>query len=241
MKKLLFISLLPTIVLMLYMYKKDRVEKESVRVLSKMFFFGTLAMIPAAVLEIAGTNILNAAVAAQSSVIYNLIDAFIVVGLTEELTKCIALYTASWKLSEFNCTFDAVIYAVFVSLGFATPENIMYVFSNGFYTGVIRAVLSVPGHMMFGIFMGLFYSGARRHFLNGRILMFRLNLMLALAVPVLLHGFYDFLLFQSGAFSMLIFAMFMVFLYYFAFRTVRKLSENDRYFYQSAGDPYDNC
>lgn len=240
MKRLLLISLLPTIVLMLYLYRKDRVEKEPLWVLSKMFFFGTLTVLPAAVIEILGTKLLNAAVI-QSVVIYNLIDAFCVVALTEELMKLIALYAASWRLSEFNCTFDAVVYAVFISLGFATPENIMYVFANGFYTGVVRAVLSVPGHMMFGIFMGLFYSASRRHFLNGRFLPYKLNLVFALGVPVLLHGFFDFLLFQANKFSMLIFAAFMVFLYYFAFHTVRNLSENDRYFYQSAGEPYDNC
>ena len=120
MKRLLLISLLPTIVLMLYMYRKDRVEKEPLWVLSKMFFFGTLTVLPAAVIEILGTKLLNAAVI-QSVVIYNLIDAFCVVALTEELMKLIALYAASWRLSEFNCTFDAVVYAVFISLGLATP------------------------------------------------------------------------------------------------------------------------
>ena len=72
-----------------------------------------------------------------------------------------------------------------VALGFATFENVLYVFDEGFTTGLLRAFTSVPGHAGMGAIMGYFL--ARGVFL-GR----RRDLALAMLLPVIIHTFYNF-------------------------------------------------
>ena len=53
------------------------------------------------------------------SLAYNVILYFVVVAVSEESSKYLMLFRNSWNTPEFNCVFDGVVYAVFVSLGFA--------------------------------------------------------------------------------------------------------------------------
>ena len=78
---------------------------------------------------------------------------FILVGLVEEGSKWIILKSFTWKNKEFNYIYDAIVYAVFVSLGFAALENIIYVLNGGITTAITRTIFSIPGHTFFGVFM----------------------------------------------------------------------------------------
>jgi RsiW-degrading membrane proteinase PrsW (M82 family) len=62
---------------------------------------------------------------------------------------------------NFNEPFDGIVYAVIVSMGFATIENIIYVFQYGFATGILRLFTAVPAHAAFGILMGYFLGKAK--------------------------------------------------------------------------------
>ena len=91
---------------------------------------------------------------------------FGVVAFSEEGAKYFLLKRRTWNSAAFNCQFDGVVYAVFVSLGFALWENISYVLMYGLSTALVRAVTAVPGHACFGVFMGVWYGLAKR--LHGR-------------------------------------------------------------------------
>ena len=80
-----------------------------------------------------------------------------------------------------------VVYAVCVGLGFASMENIMYVFGDEdwFSTAIVRALLAVPGHYAFAILMGYYYS--IYHFVDHSPKV----AVCVLLVPVLAHGTYD--------------------------------------------------
>ena len=114
------------------------------------------------------------------------------VAVSEEGIKYLLLRFKTWRSPEFNCTFDGVVYAVFLSLGFALWENIHYVLTYGMSTALARAVTAVPGHACFGVFMGTWYGLAKRASLRGKPGKSLALRILAFLIPTLLHGLYDF-------------------------------------------------
>ena len=121
---ILVAALLPCIVMLFYIYKKDRIEKEPTGLLIKLFIFGCISTIPAMILEIVGTNILAAIGLDQESILFILIENFLIVALAEEFCKRFMLKLGSWKDPNFNYLFDGVVYAVFVAVGFAARGNV---------------------------------------------------------------------------------------------------------------------
>lgn len=148
-------AVIPAIVLLRFVYKEDRLDKESPRLLLSLVLFGIIATFAALISEQIGETVL-ALIVPQDTTAYNAILYFIVVALSEEGFKYLLLKKRTWWSSEFNCQFDGVVYAVFVSLGFALWENISYVAMYGLGTAAVRAVTAVPGHACFGVFMGAF-------------------------------------------------------------------------------------
>ena len=141
MIKLLLLALAPVIVIAVYIYIRDKYEKEPINMLLKALGAGILITIPVLFVE----RFLSAIMPAfppQGQAFYS---AFVVAGFTEELFKFLALYILIWSNRNFNEKFDGIVYAVFISLGFAGIENILYVLHHGTGTGYIRAIVSVPG------------------------------------------------------------------------------------------------
>ena len=111
----------------------------------------------------------------------------------EESSKYIFLRKNSWNIREFNCQYDGVVYAVFVSLGFAVWENISYVLNYGLTTAIACAVTAIPGHACFGVFIGVFYGIAKKYDYAGDKKKSVLFTILSLLIPVLIHGSYDYI------------------------------------------------
>lgn len=230
-------ALLPAIALMIYIYRKDRVEKEPVALLVSLVFFGILSTFIAMVLEEAGSLILDGFLP-EDSVAYNLVFFFGVVALAEEGAKYVLLKRRTWNVPDFNCTFDAVVYAVFVSLGFALWENLGYVGMYGMSGALIRAVTAVPGHACFGVLMGVWYGRAKRSEVLGDPGKSAALRKMAVLVPALTHGLYDFLTTLTGAYSGLIFYVYVIFIFVCAFRAVKRESEQDQYISQGGWGGY---
>ena len=178
---LLALSVLPVLLLMVFIYRMDKYEKEPIGMLALSFFGGMLA-IP---LVLALVSFINN-IYYSESVFYS---AFIEAGFPEELCKFIILLLFIWRNKNFNEYMDGIVYATFVGLGFACIENILYVFEGGLGTGIVRALLSVPGHFLFGVIMGYFFSLAKFN-KKGRFG----YLMGGLFSAVLAHGLFDWLL-----------------------------------------------
>lgn len=229
-------AVLPAVALMFYIYRMDRAEKEPPGLLCLLAALGALACLPAAGLEKLLGNILGHLVVPQS-MLYFALYAFLVVGLSEEGCKYFLLYRATWRHPAFNYRFDGIVYAVFVSLGFAALENILYVFRYGPDVLLSRAIFSIPGHMTFGVFMGVFYSHARLclAYQSGRGV--RHYQRLALFVPLLLHGFFDFCLFIDLHWLSLLFLVFVLALDISAFLLIRRQSHTDRPFPHQSRPP----
>lgn len=235
---LLALAVLPVFVLGTYVYRKDKFEKEPISMLFKAFFFGCLSVLPAIFIEswlssvysLFGGDFLPGAVE-------GLYTGFVVAGFTEELCKLLLLSIAVWKSRYFDEYFDGIVYATFVSLGFAGLENIMYVFGQDTFgaslaTGSVRAILSVPAHFLFGVVMGYYFALAKFQPEKRTD-----NIAKALIYPMLLHGTFDSLLMVPEAMgvdgTIVAVVFFVVFLYFdvklwkIGMRRLRSLQEMD--------------
>ena len=226
---LVFAAVIPAIVLMVYVYKSDRLEKESHGLLVSLVIAGVLSTFLAMLIEWLAGAILDVSVSPYSTA-YNVILYFIIVAYAEEGAKYLLLYRRTWKSPEFNCQYDGVVYAVFLSLGFALWENISYVMHYGFGTALVRAVTAIPGHACFGIFMGVFYGLAKGSSAAGEDSRAKLFKVLTLILPAFIHGLYDYVATMQSETGTGLFIVFIIILFIISFLLVRRMSKNDRYF-----------
>ena len=129
--------------------------------------------------------------------------------------------------SSFNYRFDGVVYAVFVSLGFAAFENILYVFRYGLSVALPRALLAIPGHMGFAVFMGCFYGRAKLCESYGDEGGKTINLILGWLSATVLHGIYDSCAMIGSGASTVVFVVFVVLMYIVVLRRVDRESRTD--------------
>lgn len=245
---LILAAVIPALFLLVQVYRADRLEKEPLSLLISLLLWGVVATELASLSEQAGILLLQRlfrpsqalawnfrwagptrAAAAQNSVAYDALLYFGVVAVSEEGFKYLLLHRRTWREPEFDCCFDGVVYAVFLSLGFALWENIHYVLAYGFGTALARALTAVPGHACFGVFMGAWYGAAKRAELSGDRSRSRSLRFLAFLVPCLLHGAYDFMattrLLEYGW----LFLPFVAILFLVSVFLVRRLSRGDSY------------
>ncbi len=220
-------AVLPALVLLVYVYRQDRIEHEPADLLVSLVLLGVVAALLSLLPETVGEGVL-ASLVQQGSERYTFLLAFLVVAVVEEGAKFLLLYRRTWNDPNFNYRFDGIVYAVFVSLGFAAFENIKYVFTYGLAVAAPRALLSIPGHMSFAVFMGLFYGRARLYADLGRPGRARLTLLASWLMAVLLHGVYDSCAMIGTTESTVVFLLFVAVLYFVVFRLIRVESRNDR-------------
>ena len=221
-------AVIPAVVLLVKVYKVDHLDKESPRLLWTLVLRAVIATVFAMLTEWIGEFVLSSFVQEQT-VLYNFLLYFIVVAVSEEGFKYLLMKQRTWKDPEFNFQFDGVVYAVFVSLGFALWENISYVLMYGFGTALVRAVTAVPGHACVGVFMGAWYGLAKKYESYGMPSQSKTCRVVALLSSIVLHGCYDFTASIENQNYAWIFVAFVVVMFIVAFRLVKKLSQNDRY------------
>jgi RsiW-degrading membrane proteinase PrsW (M82 family) len=212
---LLTISLAPVLVILVYIYFRDKYEKEPIGMLLKGLIAGALITIPIIIFE-RTFSLLAENLTGLYSAAY---DSFIVAALTEESLKFLAVYLLIWRSREFNERFDGIVYAVFVSLGFAAVENVLYVFDSGMQTGILRALTAVPAHALFGITMG-FYLGLARFIPDQR----KKLLFKAFLYPIIIHGIYDFLILSGHPVLLILFIPYLIFLWIYGSKKLNRLS-----------------
>ncbi|CAA6813773.1 MAG: Unknown protein [uncultured Aureispira sp.] len=194
---LLLLSVLPGLLIVLYIYWRDRHDREPILYLTICFVFGMMSTYPAMKMEEFGMRDLG---------IYNAINApfmtftftFAVVAFSEEFVKYIFLRYYIFPKDDFDEPMDGIVYSVMISMGFATLENILYVVVRAdtielaFQIGLLRMITAVPGHAVFAILMGYFVGLAKFSKEKGS-----LYLIIGLVGAILLHGTYDFFIFMQ--------------------------------------------
>ena len=228
-------AVIPAVFLMLKVYQADKLEREPRGLLWSLVILGVASTALASFTEQLGDIALSWFVP-DTSMTYNVIMYFVVVAVSEEGFKYLLMKHRTWRSPYFNCRFDGVVYAVFISLGFALWENINYVLAYGFGVAVARALTAVPGHACFGVFMGTWYGLAKRYEMAGMPEECRRSKRMALLVPVLLHGAYDFIAAVQEEALGLVFVVFVVGMFIAALRTVRKQAREDDFLTQNPVD-----
>ncbi len=212
---ILIAALLPAILLGWYIWKKDP-NPEPMSWILRAILAGVIIVFPAAGIEMFLSSLLFGG-GEPVTLIGSTIQAFFVAAIPEEGLKLLALYLLLRKNPYFDEHFDGIVYAVFVSLGFAAIENIEYVFGTGedwLGTAVMRALLAVPGHYAFAILMGYYYS--LYHFVDRSAT----NAIKIFAMPVLVHGIYDAIA-MSGSVNPIIGSISFIVLIYFCIKLQR--------------------
>lgn len=194
---LLTAAVAPVVFMLHFVYVRDRYEREPLGRVALVFFASFLTVIPAAITE-------GALLVYQPGGLIGIaIASFCVIALSEEYFKYLAVKWLALNHPSFNEVYDGILYAVTASLGFAVVENIMYVFISaaessmeGIVVAVLRALLAVPGHALWGVMMG-YYIGLARFEVDpvrkGSLV--RQGLLTA----IFWHGLYDFFAFGAEA------------------------------------------
>lgn len=184
---LILLSIAPVAIIILYVYLKDKYDKEPKLLLFFCFLFGAFVSIfITTLLYILFDYII---VPEDYSIFEQFIKAFFIVGFTEEFSKYIIVRYYAQTREAFDEPYDGIIYAVMVSMGFAATENIFYVLEGGYQVALLRAFTAVPAHATFAILMGYYMGKAK--FSENRM---RYNLT-GLLLAIIFHGAYDFFLF----------------------------------------------
>lgn len=212
MSTVIMMALAPIIMILISFYILDKYNREPLGLMLKLLLFGMLSVIIILPLEsfLSALNIFDGDT-------FNLYVAFIVAAFSEEFVKWLIVYKFTYSSIFFDEKMDGIMYAVFVSMGFAAIENILYVASSGFTVAILRALTAVPAHMMFGVAMGYYLSlekFSNRH--NKKII------RMSLLIPILFHGIYDYILMSNYHLLLLLFIPFMIFMIIFSFKKTKK-------------------
>ena len=229
---LLLAALVPAAFLMVQVYRLDRIEKEPAGLLLKLALFGALSGLAAGAIEGALTRLLD--VTLGGGMLRLVLENFLAVALVEEACKRWVVLKFAWRHPAFDYRFDAVVYCVFSALGFAALENILYVAEYGFAVAVSRALLSVPGHCFFAVYMGIYLGQAKMAERAMQWYYIELPdespgqyLRASLLVPTLLHGFWDFSLSVGGGLMTVLFYLFVLAFFIDAYRKLRFAAGSD--------------
>lgn len=224
MKIILFIlAIIPILILGLYIYNKD-VEKEPKILLLKLFVCGIFSslfvfLFSYLLFEIFDDFSINLY---KYSYFKYFIYSFMLVAFLEEGCKWLSTRFVGYNSKYFDEAYDIIVYASFVALGFSFVENIMYVFNYGISAAILRALISVPGHLSFGIMMGYYMLLAK---LSKTKKDYRKYMIFSFVFPLLIHGSYDFLLLLKNTYILIILLTLLFLFYIFSYIKIKKVIE----------------
>ncbi len=191
-------ALLPVFLILRYVYLLDKKEREPLGFVLKVVIWGAIFSIPCAGAERFLISMISSYYD-PATVQFAWMENTVGVALVEEFSKWLVFMIFVWRNKNFDHKYDGIVYAVSASLGFAALENILYIVSYGTGVSVGRAIFAIPGHATFGVFMGFFLSRAKISWRAGKYFRMRNLKILALLIPMLIHGGYDFLLSEQVA------------------------------------------
>lgn len=213
---LILLAVAPALALLIIFYRLDARNPEPFWLLVRLYVFGMISVLPILLFEtiLSYLNIFQY----FDTDLTNAYSAFAVAGFTEEIFKWIFVYFIAFKNKAFDEPLDGIIYCVFVSLGFATIENIFYILEGSYSVALVRAILSIPAHMLFAVSMG-YYLSLSKFANDGKNSVFFLK---SLVVPILLHGMYDFILMSRFKLLLLIFIPYMIWMWRFNLKRLKQ-------------------
>lgn len=234
---LLLLAILPVILLLFFIYAKDSYEKEPIKLLIGLVVLGIVSAIPAIILEEVLQSMIDPIFGVPKKTptyAYHFIIAFLGVAVVEEFVKFMAAFFPTWNHPAFNFKFDGIVYCFYASMGFALIENILYIFGargGGLGMAIGRALLAIPAHGMFSVFMGYYYGEAKYNKVIGNKQEVSKNIMKGFGIATVLHGFYDFCLFTQNIMMIVVFFAFVIVADIFTIRKILSASKKNTAIY----------
>lgn len=202
---LIGLGIFPTVLIMfIIMINAVGKKRKPFKKIAAVFALSAFSVIPAAIAEVVGEIYLCDLMGIDLDkmslkndidlyLLYSFIYYILVVGVAEEACK---FFTFKWMIFHdraFDNTYDGIIYGAASALGFATLENLVYIFGSddSLSTAVMRALLSIPLHAMTGIFMG-YYFGVSKYRKYNNINTGTRPEIPAYIFSVAIHGLYDY-------------------------------------------------
>jgi len=182
------LAVLPALILLYYVYQQDKLQREPVKNLVKAFFYGWASVLASLLISrpFMSLGLFPAEIHSYWDAFRT---AFFGAAIPEETAKLVLLFLFLRKCKDFDERMDGIVYAACIGLGFASFENIEYLFAAGtdwITVGLGRSITAIPGHFGFAVVMGYYFS---LHYFDGyRAPGAGLKMWL---YPVLLHGAYD--------------------------------------------------
>lgn len=222
----LIAALAPVAVLIYYIYRRDKYQKEPVKELLKAFGLGIMSVF-ASLLISTPLGSMGLYGNEPSTLWGALSTSFFGAAVPEEIAKFLMFWLLVRKNRFFDERMDGIVYASVVSLGFAAVENIMYLVSNyesWMAVGISRALFSVPAHFFFGVLMGYYYSLYR--FCPSESKAYG---WLILGAPIIVHGLFDTVLFSVNvlpSLSLILMVLFLILCNNLRKRASRSIAEH---------------
>lgn len=226
---LLFFSLLPIILILVVIYNIDK-NKEPLILLLVCFILGIfLCFAVEEISKVIGNYLPFMNKLTKDLNLFEIfLYSFIGIALIEELCKWIILFSIGYNNKAFDEIYDVIVYSVFVSLGFAFFENIIYVFNLGeVKVAILRALLAIPAHACYAIFMGYYLSKAKQKQIERKKIQEIKYILLSLFIPITIHGIYDFCLMSKVAILIEVFIIFIILLDIVSIKKIKDMVSNN--------------
>ena len=217
-------ALIPVLILGWWIYMKDSLRPEPLRMLYKAFLYGVgstfVTLVITSFMSMAGVMVYD-----LGSFSGAVSTALFAAALPEECAKLLMLWLFLRNNPYYDEYLDGIVYAACVGLGFAGTENVLYLLQsdNWLGTGIMRGITAVPAHFAIACAMGYFYS--KRHFGDRTTL----TAVCVLAVPVVIHWVYDALAFSEGiaapTLSVVINRLFILLIWFVYKSTMRRIAD----------------
>ncbi len=186
----LFVSLVPTLLLIWFVLYTDKKSKEPAK--------NTILCVLSGILTVALAGYVENLVMPffSNNVILTYVWAFI-----EELSKIAIFFLFIFDNKYYDDIYDGIVYMALIALSFAGLENVMYAFSENTISesislSLMRDFTTIPLHVICGIIIGYFVSiGNFSKDKRKR----KINFLLAILIPSLVHGTFNVLMSSLGS------------------------------------------
>lgn len=222
---LFLIAVAPSGFLLWYFYHADKYKYEPLRLIAGTFIIGALLFFVALLIE-SSYGQPTGIDGGLAIFLYFLFG----IGLVEESIKFISVRIYAYRSPLFDEPMDGIVYGVAAGLGFATVENIFYVFENGIANAFARSLISVPGHAFWGAILGYYLARSK---LERKPLL----AVAGLSIAVFFHGLFDTLttVISNGVLAFVLLFSLVWMTYFFIVR--REIKEAEKESPHSSGGP----
>ena len=223
-------SIIPVLIILAVIYNMSEVKKQPLWLLAILFLGGILSWIMVRYISrFLGNDIYKSQIEINEALGNKgfFLVSFGIIAIIEEMSKYIVITIMCFKNKYFKNPYDAIMYAVCISLGFAFVENIMYINNYGMGVAISRAIFSIPAHASFGIIMGYYLGVSKLCRDKGEANASALTRYSAFFIPLIFHGFYDFLLNFNTESIYIIFLIYVIIMYAFVILLLFRLNRVD--------------